>query len=192
MKKQTKYILAFSAIGVITLYAYTRKGKKLDPITEGIKKKFAASNTKFFNTLNPAVKSRFKSFLKDIERAGFAYVITSAYRSPAEQAKLKKINPKNAAAGYSPHNYGIALDINLVKGKEWINKNSTIASWNKTGVPKIAKKYGLEWGGNFSGYHDPVHFADSLRFKTPSLYAAGLKKYGKAELIKGNQLKLAA
>lgn len=60
----------------------------------------------------------------------------------------------NAAAGKSPHNYGLAFDFEmLTNGKEdWV----VGPNWMK--VVEIMKKHGMTWGGDFHSLIDNPHF----------------------------------
>jgi hypothetical protein len=105
----------------------------------------------------------FKNFIAEIEsKTDWNVVINSGLRSEEEQIELKKQNSKNASAGRSKHVKGKAIDINLYeKGwfpRNFLKKSDTKAAWEKTGVPDLAKQFGLKWGGDFKTYHDPVHF----------------------------------
>ena len=68
----------------------------------------------------------------------------------------------NAKAGQSLHNYGLALDIVLVKGST-ISWNDTIdydkdgkADWME--VVEILKTNGWTWGGDWKSFKDKPHF----------------------------------
>jgi LAS superfamily LD-carboxypeptidase LdcB len=115
-------------------------------------------NEYFLSKLNKSAAVIFRMFIKDIERLGYTVIITSGKRTNAEQAALKKQDERNASAGSSAHNYGTALDFVLQKNGKTINKSSPAALWNSTGVPQLANKHGISWGGVFPNYYDPVHF----------------------------------
>jgi hypothetical protein len=56
-------------------------------------------------------------------------------------------------AGYSEHAYGNAIDINPDKNPQGGGNNLP------PNVAQMAAKYGLIWGGNWSGRsRDPMHF----------------------------------
>ncbi len=196
---QKKYKITFGLIVLtgIGIFAYKRIRKK-DGTTElnvlvnkNISTKFAKDNEKYIENLNPQAKATFVSFLNDISKLGYAVVISSGYRASKEQAALKKQNSKNASAGFSTHEYGIALDINLVKDGKWLNKNSPLEAWRKTGIVDLAKnKYKMRWGGDFKGYLDPIHFDLGNTYDVNKLYTKALAIYGKASDIQGNKLKL--
>ena len=114
------------------------------------------------HSLHPQFRSKIMSFFERIEnQTGYTPIITSGLRDSVKQAELYRQNPSNAKPGYSLHEYGFAVDINLLDsktGKVVIDKNSSKSKWDNSGVLKIAKGMGLLWGGTFAGYYDPVHF----------------------------------
>ena len=185
-------------LGVILLMKAFSKGKNViktntvnKMANEILNDKFKVNNQKYINNLNKVAIPIFSNFLNDIIKMGFAVYISSGYRDSAKQAQLKKDNPKNASAGFSTHEYGIALDLNLVKDGKWINKSSPLNDWINTGVVRLAKeKYNFRWGGDFTGYKDPIHFDMGKRYDINKLYAMAIKQYGSAEKIQGNKLKL--
>jgi hypothetical protein len=114
-------------------------------------------------TMNPAAYPILKAFVNEIEtKTDWNVLIVSGYRDEEKQALLKKMNPKNASAGKSKHNFGKAIDICVFRRKglftKWLIKSSSKQAWEASKIPTIAKQYGLNWGGDFSNYHDPVHF----------------------------------
>ena len=132
---------------VLTAYAAYRTEKRLAEI-----KQFDADSYIVFNT-----------FIKDIEaKTEWRVLIVSGYRSVESQAILKKINPKNAAAGQSKHNFGKAIDVCVFKpsgfGATWLRKSSPKKAWENSQITAIAQAHKLNWGGDFNHYHDPVHF----------------------------------
>lgn len=162
-------------------------------VSEKVAQRFVKGNADHLASLNPDVRDKFVRFVNDIQKMGYAVVITSSYRSTADQVRQKKANSKAATPGFSAHEYGQAIDLNLVKDGKWINQNSSLSDWKKTGVIDLARnKYGFRWCGESCGYHDPVHFDDTLRYPTKKLYAVAIKKYGSPEKIQGNKIKLAA
>ena len=112
---------------------------------------------------NKEYGARFEHFIDDIEKeSGWKVRIISGLRSRKEQIQLKRDNPQNAGVSKSRHVLGRAIDINLYKREGiftiWLKKFSSKADWQRTGVPKIAQRYQLLWGGTYRNYHDPVHF----------------------------------
>jgi hypothetical protein len=113
--------------------------------------------------LNKDYSLRFAHFVEDIEReTDWKVSIISGLRSREEQIQLKRDNPRNAPVDKSRHVLGRAIDLNLYKRNGFkfiiLKKSSSKALWLKTGVPEIARRRGLLWGGTYRYYHDPVHF----------------------------------
>ena len=122
------------------------------------------TNTKnIVNKLHPLFRGRVAEFFSKIENElGLTAYATSGYRTFQKQAELHKQNSQNAKAGFSSHNFGYAIDIN-VKNKDgniFLKKADTSKKWRDSGVVPLSEKLGLSWGGdgNFGTYHDPVHF----------------------------------
>lgn len=158
---------------------------------ELVRQRFMANNQDHINSLNPGVKNLFISFINDIQALGYVVVITGSYRTFQRSAELKKENPKNAAPGFSSHNYGTAIDINLVKDGRMIRKDNSKKDWEATGVVQLAKKkYGMRWGGDFSGYADNVHFDLNNKYDTEKLYAQALRQFGSVDKVQGNLVDL--
>jgi hypothetical protein len=115
------------------------------------------------NKLHPKFRNKIAQFFTKMERdLGLSAYATSGYRTFAEQEELHKQNSANAKPGYSSHNFGFAIDINVKDkdGKIFLLKNSSDKKWNDSKVVGLAKDLGLLWGGGgaFGSYHDPVHF----------------------------------
>jgi hypothetical protein len=122
-----------------------------------------AAQLKDIKQVNPAAYAVFTSFIYDIEsKTDWQVLIVSGYRDEEKQALLKQMNPKNAAAGKSKHNFGKAIDICVFRRKglftQWLVKNSSKQAWEASQIPTIGKAYKFRWGGDFTNYHDPVHF----------------------------------
>ena len=122
------------------------------------------TNTKdVVNKLHPLFRGKVAEFFSKIEdELGLTAYATSGYRTFQKQAELHKQNSQNAKAGFSSHNFGYAIDIN-VKNKDgniFLKKADTSKKWRDSGVVPLSEKLGLSWGGdgNFGTYHDPVHF----------------------------------
>ncbi len=70
------------------------------------------------NKLHPKFRNKIAQFFTKMERdLGLSAYATSGYRTFAEQEVLHKQNSANAKPGYSSHNFGFAIDIN-VKDKD--------------------------------------------------------------------------
>ena len=115
------------------------------------------------NKLHPTYRNKVAEFFSKIEdELGYTAFITSGYRSFKEQQILHNQNSQNAKAGYSSHNFGFAVDINVKdkKGVTFLKKANTSKKWRDSGVIPLSEKLNLLWGGdgNFGSYHDPIHF----------------------------------
>jgi peptidoglycan LD-endopeptidase CwlK len=118
------------------------------------------NNDDMLAQLKPNASEKLTAFIKKIESTSTWKVeIISGLRTKERQAELKSENPKNASPDNSKHVRGLAIDINLYKpfGFNRLKKSSTKADWKCTGIREIAKELGLEWGGDYKAYHDPVH-----------------------------------
>lgn len=108
--------------------------------------------------LHPRARARIAAFLEAVQqRLGYSVRITSGYRTQQRQAELQRVNPYAVSAGTSPHVYGLAIDANFSKGGETLHSRSSLAAWEASGIPALARAYGLRWGGDFTT-RDTVHF----------------------------------
>lgn len=117
----------------------------------------------FLNKLHPKFRVLVALFFSEIEdKLNLTVYPTSGYRTFAEQAVLYKQNKQNAKPGYSDHNFGFAIDINIMdkNNKTILRKANTSKQWRDSGVVAIAENLNFLWGGdgNFGTYHDPIHF----------------------------------
>lgn len=88
----------------------------------------------------------------------------------------------NAKGGQSYHNYGLAIDIVLLKDTDG-NGTYESASWETNvdfdgdgkkdwmEVVAIFEKYGWEWGGRWAKFPDKPHFQKTLNKTTSDLLA---------------------
>lgn len=101
----------------------------------------------FFNELN----SKYPGYTAKVNSIGRRLKVSQDFR--------KTIGPEQPFAGGSNHNYFMALDMNIIlPSGEILRKSENLEGWISTGIPDIAKKYGIEWG-NYKNYKDYVHFA---------------------------------
>ena len=103
--------------------------------------------------LQPVVERKLQDVMYEMAIDGYPMIVVEGKRSCAKQNELYNRVPKvtNAKCGYSFHQYGVAVDcIFIVYGynaPEWL--------WQKYG--NIAKKYGFEWGGDWTSFPDRPH-----------------------------------
>ena len=77
------------------------------------------------NKLHPKYRGRVAEFFSKIEdELGYTAYATSGYRSFNEQESLHNQNSNNAKAGFSSHNFGFAVDVNIKdkNGKIFLSK----------------------------------------------------------------------
>jgi hypothetical protein len=123
-------------------------------------KRIAWSNDDMLSELKPNATEKLKSFIEKFEsKSKWKVEIISGLRSKERQAELKNENSKNASADNSKHVKGLAIDINLYKPFNLyrLQKSSAKEEWVSTGIRETAAALGLEWGGDYKTYHDPVH-----------------------------------
>lgn len=141
------------------------------------------------NLLHPKVREEVLELYYTITRAltgrcycRFAYTL----RTFAEQDGLYaqgRTKPgrivTNARGGYSYHNYGLAIDIVLIKdGKEaiWDTKGDYDgdgrSDWQE--VVTIFKQYGWEWGGDWR-FVDAPHFQKTFGYSVKQLLDMKIK-----------------
>jgi len=125
--------------------------------------------------IHPDVRGQFKGFIGELyeKYPGYYALLNSIYRTSDRSNELKKNKPNQSVArgGRSFHNYASAIDFNLVtpNGTSLPMKGDG-AAWKNHGIPALAEKYGLGWGGDFeqkSKKEDAVHFYAAFDFKIP-------------------------
>lgn len=121
-----------------------------------------ASISSILKILNqsPDVQNKFKTFFESILATypkGYKFSINDVAR------------PIDAAYGVgisSAHVYSVAIDLSVLNAKTGARilglqqTEEGVAAWRKFGIPALAEKAGLEWGGTYSGSwkFDTVHF----------------------------------
>lgn len=121
---------------------------------------FDARSEKNLKTLLPGAERVMRRLLRALLDAGLDAKIISGTRTYAEQQKLynqgRNGNPgpivTNAPPGHSNHNFGLAIDIGLFNGSDYLESSPL---YNKAGA--IGKAMGLEWGGDWK-MNDTPHF----------------------------------
>lgn len=184
-------IVIFSILFVIFVVSNWKLIKKIfDFSMNSIK--FSLNVATHLSKLHPEYKGIFEDFLSGVIALGYTPQINSSYRTFAEQQIQYNANPSNARAGYSYHNYGLAIDMQMKKDGVTYGKSTSDAIWLGTGVPQLAKSLGLTWGGDnsvFGNYQDAVHFDYRVK-KTSQLLAIAYNQFGNNPInIKGNELK---
>lgn len=120
--------------------------------------------------LHPHVRVMAERLLADAKAAGIPLTVTFTLRSMETQAALYaqgRTKPgrivTNARAGYSFHNFGLALDVvptELLALPSWgdtpPHQKHTDSLWAQVGA--IGKAIGFRWGGDFKMIKDRPHF----------------------------------
>lgn len=122
--------------------------------------------------LHPLVRDLATTFINTVEQElGIRLRIAQSLRSIAEQDNLYaqgRTKPgkvvTNARGGSSFHNYGLAWDVVEIK--------AGLANWNAPWeqIAKIARRLGIEWGGDFKSIVDKPHFQKSFGYSTQQLH----------------------
>lgn len=128
--------------------------------------RFDERSEKNILTLHPKAQELAREFLKavaaseDLTTGGITLKIISGTRTYEEQAELYaqgRTKPGNivthAEAGRSNHNFGIAWDVGLFSGGEYLAESPLYDH-----VGAIGKELGLEWGGDWTSLVDKPHF----------------------------------
>lgn len=151
--------------------------------------------------LHPALRSEAMQIYTDICEALTGKAIcrfAHTTRTFAEQKALFEKRPKvtNASAGLSYHNYGLAIDIVLLKDKDG-NGTFETASWETDvdfdgdgkddwmEIVTIFKQYGWTWGGDWK-FTDKPHFEKTFGLSVREL----LKRYNDKKVDDHNYVRL--
>lgn len=120
--------------------------------------------------LHPKVRDKFTKFIEECETTFniTLRIMLPVYRSIAEQNALyaqgrttKGPVVTNAKGGSSFHNYGLAVDLCRVDAEDSDHDGDTreiLWNFDNGTLDPIAKKYGLEWGGDWHSIKDKPHF----------------------------------
>jgi peptidoglycan L-alanyl-D-glutamate endopeptidase CwlK len=120
---------------------------------------FDERSEKNIATLHPRAQAKAREFMQAVVpimlQRGVDVRIISGTRSYAEQDALYAKRPKvtNARGGFSNHNFGVAWDIGLFRGKSYLEDSPLYKE-----VGGIGKSLGLEWGGDWKSIVDEPHF----------------------------------
>jgi len=124
-----------------------------------------ARTLKNLATLDVKARSRFTAFAEAAqavaEKFGCEYRGISGHRTWEEQDRLFTQRPKVtfAPGGYSNHNFGIAMDFGVFRGKTYLDaSNPELAAKVHKACGAIAADHGLEWGGDWKRIKDFPHY----------------------------------
>ena len=126
----------------------------------GLFEKVDARSEKNIATLLPKVQPYARALVYKAAAAGIKIKVISGTRTFEEQDKLyaqgrtkpgKKVT--RARGGYSNHNFGLAFDIGVFEGKNYLGKSPKYKA-----VGALGLEVGLDWGGNWKSIKDEPHF----------------------------------
>lgn len=124
--------------------------------------------------VNPQLANRVRAMAADLRAQGINVMVTSGYRSFAEQNRLYaqgRTAPgeivTNARGGRSLHNYGLAVDVVPRGANGQPNWNAPNSTWQAIGA--AGKRQGMEWGGDWTSFPDRPHFQMTAGRSTTSL-----------------------
>lgn len=133
---------------------------KTVPKTRAFSGKVDERSEKTIATLQPEVAPYARLLVSRAANAGIEIKIIGGTRTYAEQDALfaqGRTKPgrrvTNAKGGESNHNFGIAFDIGVFKGKEYLDEST---GYDVVGA--IGMEIGLEWGGEWTTIVDKPHF----------------------------------
>jgi peptidoglycan L-alanyl-D-glutamate endopeptidase CwlK len=141
-------------------------------------------SAKHILTLLPEVQGAFTAFLLDAKelaaKDGLDYKVICGTRSWEEQAALyakgrTAPGPKvtNAKPGSSMHNFGLAIDCGVFKGKVYMDgstpADAKIADLMHKHASTLCAKHKLRWGGKFKKLYDAPHFEYDIPYSLADL-----------------------
>jgi len=122
--------------------------------------KVDARSEKVIATLLPEVQPYAQSLVTKAGADGITIKVISGLRTYDEQNDLYaqgRTKPgrivTNARGGFSNHNFGIAFDVGVFEGSQYLDESP---KYKAVGV--LGMDLGLEWGGNWKTIQDEPHF----------------------------------
>jgi peptidoglycan L-alanyl-D-glutamate endopeptidase CwlK len=111
-------------------------------------------------SLAPEIQDTARALVHKAVEAGITIKIICGLRTFEEQDELFEQGRTksgkivtNARGGFSNHNFGLAFDIGIFEGGEYIEESPKYKT-----VGQIGKSLGLAWGGDWKSIHDEPHF----------------------------------
>jgi len=123
-------------------------------------------------SLHPKVQPYARALAEKAAQGGIQIQIISGTRTYDEQAKIYaqgRTAPgkivTNAKPGHSNHNFGVAFDVGIFVGGQYIDDLEEKGKYDRTllnrqyaAVGAIGKSIGLDWDGDWTSIHDEPHF----------------------------------
>lgn len=183
-KRKTEIIVAIAVLAaIVAMLIYAHRNR---PLREDLEKKVSL--------MHPTVQKRFRRFIREVEKkTGYRVEIASAWRGWPDSLRIWQTNPqvqRCCQPGQDYHMYGLAADLVLHgPNGERLGNASSRAAWENTGIRAIARKYKLQWGIDFSGYYDPVHFAYP-KWPMNAIVQRAKERYGSLANTPGNRMNM--
>lgn len=130
------------------------------PKTKLFSGKVDARSESVIAKLQPEVAPYARALVQKAAARGIEIKIISGFRSYEEQNALyaqgrttpgKRVT--NAKGGESNHNFGIAFDIGVFEGTDYLDESP-----NYDVVGALGMELGLDWGGNWQSFKDRPHY----------------------------------
>jgi peptidoglycan L-alanyl-D-glutamate endopeptidase CwlK len=141
---------------------------------KGGKYMYEKSNEAKIAQLHPKVARLAREWLAQVTAEGIPVMINQGLRTIAQQDALYaqgRTTPGSIVTqvrgGYSYHNYGLALDYNLVSGDGGMDWNNDDPRWKR--AAQIGKSLGFDWGGDWTDFKDYPHLEYTFGFTTTQL-----------------------
>ena len=122
--------------------------------------KVDSRSEKVIATLLPEVQPYARALVTKAGADGITIKVISGLRTYDEQNDLYaqgRTKPgrivTNARGGFSNHNFGIAFDVGVFEGSQYLDESP---KYKAVGV--LGTDLGLEWGGNWKTIQDEPHF----------------------------------
>lgn len=144
----------------------SRGGSQVEPEESDID----ARTMEHVRSLDPKAQDRFLQFIRLAKATaatfGCDYIGIEGHRTWEEQDALYakgRTAPGSivtrAKGGFSNHNFGIAMDFGVFRGKSYLDDTNTdLALQVHAACAVHARKLGFDWGGDWKALKDEPHF----------------------------------
>jgi peptidoglycan L-alanyl-D-glutamate endopeptidase CwlK len=129
-------------------------------VRAGARNRVDDRSEKAIATLSPQVQPYARALVKKAAQHGITIKVIAGLRTYEEQNELfaqGRTKPgrivTNARGGYSNHNFGIAFDVGVFEGANYLDESPKYKA-----VGALGMDLGLEWGGNWKTFVDEPHF----------------------------------
>jgi hypothetical protein len=164
-----------------------RNFDELEDLEKKIKDPMRMGQNKHVDSLSPEFRKRVQSFLDSPEARAKNVKIRESVRSPLTQlayyfkgrtSNIPFLNKAFKSAGLGEKAWDPEIRNTETLGSEHFSGNAVDFEDNGRGasfyneIAPVAKRYGLEWGGDWRGWKDPPHFQlprndDSIGYRGP-------------------------